>query len=317
MSTQQEIFTNLAALPDAEFFALPSPRSDAAEAQLARSGFEGMVVNAPAVVDIAVRQSLPLMMLRRMSVLRNWEARPHLNTQLMAVDLDRGDVYVRNAYQESKRRWPAVVEKSMSGERPGEDAAEDAFAKVDVFDARQLLQLPWRPAHLLVRMVYLDWVSNAVKVELQQAGNGLVVAPYPADEAGALRGRPEYDKKPDSPPLSGPGAALRLPEQAAAGAPIPVSGAVRMAASPHAVAEGGGAVLSGELILASRDERDPLKIPVKFPSVAQGAVEPGRLVDGYFQFDLRRRAEVKPGTYFVYFAAGEYLSAPQKLTINP
>jgi hypothetical protein len=131
--------------------------------RLLNSSFVGVALRAPTRVDIEARNSLPLLVASRFDGARGWSLPFEALAQLVAVETQTGQVRVQAAFGSDKRAEP-----DMRGPKPSADDLRSFGAQINVVDARARLSLPWQPGCWSLRIVYHDWVSNPVQVQVDR-----------------------------------------------------------------------------------------------------------------------------------------------------
>lgn len=148
--------------------------------QLLDSRFVGIALRAPGRVDIDKRSSLPLLVASRFDGARGWALPFDGLAQLVAIELQTGQLRVQPAFGSDKRSAPAG-----RGARPSPDDMRQFGAQLTWVDARSRLAIPWQPGCWALRLVYHDWVSNPVHVLLESGQQRSAAACRPASSAGA------------------------------------------------------------------------------------------------------------------------------------
>lgn len=134
---------------------------DAVVASMLEERVARFVLRAPARVDLSREASLPLLAF----IAHRTDARLPLKRRgvIVATRLESNTVYAAT-WSEWKDRKGARLPAPPGPNEPVGFEAEPLFA-----DARERLpDLPWRPAHLVVRAVVGDRVTDAARVELTQ-----------------------------------------------------------------------------------------------------------------------------------------------------
>lgn len=149
-------------------------------AQLLDSRFVGIALRAPQHVDIDRRSELPLLVASRFDGARGWNLPFGELAQLVAIDLETGQVIVRSAFGSDKRSAP-----DSRGARPSPGEMRQFGAQLSRVEARTRLAMPWQPGCWAIRIVYHDWMSNPVHVRLERDRHRAAVACRPASSAGA------------------------------------------------------------------------------------------------------------------------------------
>ena len=349
MDSNNELAIALLDLPDRDFFDLSEELELKLALQLSDVIFSGLAINAPETIDVTEHEQLPIILLSQKTSLRNWAVEFRLNTTVIAVELERGVVFVRHAFPSGRRMDSAEVEKSMSGSRPTGDDATAISSGVEALDIREVCVLPWEQARYAITVITHDWTSNTIMVELKaEEGDATEETEYffPREQAILLADRiqessnepgglPSFAPSPGTPELENIGAALSIPPEISSNAAqIPVYGAVRMRTPAGAIvesqssdtAENGDSseteiptvVLTGALILAQKDVTERARVDIQIPVYMESAIQPGDIVEGYFGFDLKIHIpELLPGTdCHAYLIIGEHIDGPHRMVIS-
>jgi len=343
MSTSQEVANGILNLLDSEFFA-DSPNLGEREMRLVRSDFEGIAVNAPAVIDITKRQALPVVVGIGKTTRRQWEVYEPKNLSLVAWDPDTAQVYLSDASPPRVKRPPEEITSRMPPE-PDEEPpyAQTASVKMAV-RAKDRLELPWAPARLRLAAVHFDWLSNVVPVELRgerepARGKLRKISPEPNPRAAeAERGLlkkpaiplPSYEATPLSPKAPPQGLAFTVASKLAASTSLPVYGSFSTQARQWHIDRSGTvhpgaggrklkvvAVVPVTLLVFTLDLPLPKRFDWGVPVYAEGPVEAGSTIAGQFAIDALRGGTTRLAsgqhTAYVVFDSGIY--GPQPFSI--
>ncbi|MGH9902666.1 MAG: hypothetical protein ACRD68_12735, partial [Pyrinomonadaceae bacterium] len=79
------------------------------------------------------------------------------------------------------------------------------------------------------------------------------------------------------------------------------------------------AIISGLLILAEKNVKNPQRVVIQIPVYANAPLNPGDAIEGYFGIDLADHLPkpLSEATYYAYLMVGEYMDGPHKLVIAP
>jgi hypothetical protein len=272
-----------------------------------------LAIGAPRTVRLDEHDDAPMLLATRMTGMRSWSISEEANERALVTDLGTGTTTWAPLSVSHKRAEPPTP--SAKGPSPAPiDAASVAVSLTKHLVLRRALGGAWAPGRYVLAVVDYDWISNTVVVELEGK---------PADGGGALHARsPSTFLHPDAAPLPllAPGAALAVPSEVAAGAPIPVRGAVRLsrARAPLAPTFPEDAahvptVLVATLLLFGLDAEDPLAIELAVPAKV-GPEE----VEAAFSFDLAAALPAYPDarTYQAYLIAGDAIAGPHPLRVR-
>jgi hypothetical protein len=296
---------------------------------VARTGFRGVLIRGPRLVDLAARREIPLLVLHQNSFQREWEARYRLNAMAHAVDLDRGVATSAAMFLGNEYYDPKNVPWSGTGPAPEEGQDEWLYTMAGTVDLRSVLKLPPRPARYAVSVTVFDWLSNTVTLELADPGQEprkpedyFLPRALAAEVAAMLRDAAQFLP----PALDEPqqeGLALSAPAEASA-AGIPVQLAMKLPAPAGAIVapgEPGGlpaAVLNAHLLLVRLDQRSRVEADIPVPVYSEAPLSPGEVLSGRAGVDLKTyvRGPLHPGAYCLYLFAGEHVAGPRLITIQ-
>ena len=127
--------------------------------QLRRQGFSGVRLDAPPLVPVDQRQTLPVLALHFGTYKDVSETRYETNAVITAVDLDNNFVHAARAFAPDLE--PAPKPSGPAGRPP-----EGFSSKMYLVELRELYGLSWHPATYLVTMVMRERISNRVEVKL-------------------------------------------------------------------------------------------------------------------------------------------------------
>lgn len=338
MKTPAEIAASLLDLTEREYFADDTAFLWSRKVRLLDTAFEGVAINAPRSIDTALRTKLPVVMGVRMLGPRATSVPEMEHGLLCATNLDTGQVRLGRAYYDAKAAEFGEDEPS------GKERYEGDSAQVRMYDAKERLQLGWKPATLVLGFLCYDWVSNLVTVDLtgpgpREPGVPAPIRPEPnlaAPEKKRLFGKakpnlPCFRSTAISPPPPAAGLAVRVDEGAfTEGALLPLSGAFTVAARPrhllakpvtHAYAGAGAAtavaVVPVTMVVLRLADRSPRRIEWGVPVYGAGAVAPGAPLTGFFSIDALAGATppLGPGAYVAWFLVEGGIHGPLRFEV--
>jgi len=140
MASTAEIVASILDLTEKEFFSADRSVFAPRESRLLDMDFWGVAVNAPRQIWTDHHDKLPLIMATRFSGERGWEVRLRDNCILVGTNLQDGSVHFANAL---------VTEKLTE------------------LDARGRLHIRWNTGIWSLGVIYYDWSSNTVVVDLK------------------------------------------------------------------------------------------------------------------------------------------------------
>jgi hypothetical protein len=158
---------------DPQFFN-PDPAALATrEMRLLELDSEGIALAAPAHIDTEHQDRLPLLLAMRFDGRRSSEFPLASNTVVVAADPDGGRVELAPVF---KQPGAAHHDHEQRSRVSSSATLATRAAKVLSIDAESLLQLPWSAGRWSFTVLYYDWASNPVTVELTSSSS----APGPA-----------------------------------------------------------------------------------------------------------------------------------------
>lgn len=348
-SAMDEVVAKLR-FPDQAYFEFDEEaEDDLDDSILFMSDFLGTAIGAPVSVDVQERQRLPLLWIRKASVLRSWQVEEMRNSMIIISDLATGRISSHYAFKGPKRIDLSKIPYSASGEAPAGDVAEGGAVSCELIDVRSLADLPWHPRQLAITVIIYDWISNTSIVTLTRQGQGLTPEEEKAlsfSRKDAIRIDEQY-KNPDeiSEPgihmvpsaqtqkLSESGVALLVPQKVdRAESRWDIQGAAKIRLQPGAIVEqvpGGpsrtdsspaspDAVISLMLLLVQLDEPLPQQVPIQIPIHFQKALKIGDEIEVAFSLNLKPiLSQTKQlGTIQAYLIGGEYISGPHPFNVT-
>ena len=166
MAGTEKIMANILNLNEKEFFSADRSVLAQRESRLLDMDFFGVAVNAPPRIFTARHDKLPLIMATRSSGERGWDVRLADNCILVGTNLQDGTVHFANALvSEKELRSRGGREKVAKGPKPPGLAL--AAAQLTELDAKGRLHIKWNTGKWALGVIYYDWPSNTVVVELQ------------------------------------------------------------------------------------------------------------------------------------------------------
>jgi hypothetical protein len=311
---------------DQQFFS-PDPEVLAArEARLLELDGEGIALSAPARVDTLRQDRLPLMLAVRFDGRRAGEFPLATNTVIVAADPDGGRVQLAPVL-----RQPAAAhhhdEQTDRVASPASLAVR--AAKVMPIDGESLLHLPWSAGRWSFTVLYYDWASNPVTVEL--TGSSAARSPAaatiskssvpPARCTAGMDALPCYRKPAGAPVAPDPGVVFTTTYQGHAqqARRLLLRGALALrlpAAAPRGSAAGTETLVPLTLLLLGA-AGDRWQLDFSVPAHTEGAGTGARTL-GYFALDvlaLPEKPPLEPGSYAAYLVAAGQVYGPRSVTV--
>jgi len=277
-------------LADDDFYASPDRGSDPLARELV-GDYRGLLIDAPARVDVALRSTLPAG-IYHLGAIRELSALPFDRFGVItAMHLDANQLYA--APGSALKRDDDLME---SPPRDPADLPEGDMSSTYPVDFRELLPIPWQPGRYLLTALLRDTVSNRVEVELF----GPAAAPEsPVQETDVFpppeRNVTSYQRHPKAPGIPAEFGIALAPQRIVDlrhDWQWPLYGAF------HLPAQSDGVVPIHLLITGSDDNSLDL-IHIRVPPT------------GYFTVDLNQLTSMRaPQTYFVSAFSGRFLASP-------
>jgi hypothetical protein len=338
MKTTKDVVDNLLNLKEEQYYGNVVDLFEEKETLLLeQEEFEGIAINAPPRVDVNRYDGLPVILATRASILREHELPQQRHNAIVVADLTTGEVFFGPALVDEKaatfyRQAPPPAREPLP-----EDAETDgASASLDRIDARARLRIPWRNAQVTINVLYYDWRSNPVAVELtggEPPPPACAGPPHPEPSPEPPEDGeppcPSYEKTPESPPPPKHGGAFAIAPKDAQGRLI-VRGAFMLPARPyhlckeiitHKLADGDegevAATVPATFIVLSPERGAALREDWSLPVYSHFALNPGDKLAGCFAIDALAEAPVKlaPGEYAAYLVIDAEIAGPVKFKL--
>ncbi len=332
--TPAEIASSLLDFTDAEFAAAPDLDVDAREVRLLETDFTGIAISAQARVAVDAQSVLPVAIAARYDGERDWDLPLIDNSLLVATDLRSGRVSVVPALLPPKvlasRLGPPP--DAAAAQRPEPEELEGEGAQLGWTEVRERMNIPWRSGLWSFTLVYFDWLSNRVSVEL--AGGSSVPAGFPArlsaspQPAALADGLPTFRQRAGTPPVPAHGVNFQVRLQTQGPSPAllvdasfatPVraySLATGLVLSDAGQASPVSAIVPMTLLLVRANAVYPWRLDVAVPAYGPPA-QPGETVTGQFALDALAGAPVPgPGAYACYVVLDGQVHGPQRFEMS-
>ena len=286
-------------LPDAAFWADDERGSDAMARELVGE-HRGVLVDAPARVELASRSTLP-MGIYHLGAIRDLAATRF--DRLGAVTVM--DLTANQLYAVSGRELVQDTDIIEAPPRDVRQLPDGDMSTTYATELRSLVSLPWQPGKYRITALLRDQVSNRVDVELVGGTRGapepLTISPPPEPNVVTYQAHPNSPEMPQQ-----PGIALRPTRvvDLRKAWKWPVYGSFRLGPRiPHAATT--ETVIRVHLLLSGADDGSLDVIPIAAPARRQS----GEFATGYFGLDLMALTLLRePQTYFVTAFSGEYMT---------
>lgn len=163
MADSEKIKATILNLGKNEFFNTDSTLLNHRKSNLLNSDYSGIAVNTPEQISTSHRDTLPLFMAIRYSGERGWNIPVKKNCVVIGTNLLNGKVIFSKAFIE-KKKVRIKRDRGKSGPIPLGLARKAAL--LTVLNPRELLELEWHTSIWRLGVLYYDWPSNTVDVEL-------------------------------------------------------------------------------------------------------------------------------------------------------
>ena len=320
-----------------DYWDAPMKFSSQVLSEFVPQGRYGLFLDAPAEVDLARVDRVPLLVLHAVK-----QKEAHLYNASKAAHLVCMRLEDRSLEMIDLFEPPDEPNPFDDGAPP--PAGEGAMASVDQTDALRCDAMT-RPGHCVLTVLMLDRPSNRVEVHLSRSSDGYqdeAVAPFletlrqalpPPEPVRPAPGQGRFTPGPRSPePPASPGIALRcervlLYEK---GGAAWVRGALRVPALPRELVpprpesgdDGQGeprpvAIVQVWLVVIESREGTARTFPLRVPCFQDTSAEPGTEVVGFFEYDLFQHPEIadKARTNFIYGFCGEAMTGPVHMAV--
>lgn len=299
----------------------------------------GVIVDAPREVNLAGRATLPVFTYY-MGSFKQMVTRSYRNDSLLAVmDVDRNDLYICSASSHDEGEDPDPDDPPAKTEPIPDGYA----AQMQTIELRERLELPWRPAHLILQAILLDLASPRVtsrlggtstqfkdpEVEKYLAAERAAVnpsAPFPVRSVDPNLSYRKTDASPELP--AAPGISLRVDRVVAVekDQPVLLHGAWRLPVMPEDLVKPAnveynqshgllgpdgapyGAVVRIHLLVVGAADGAPKVYPLALPvsTVTDGSAS------GYFTLDIAKLPGFPIADQTVFFYAFSRESASEQ-----
>jgi hypothetical protein len=332
--TPTEIAANILDFGDAELMAAPNLDVHAREVRLLDANFTGIAIRAQSKIQVSEQSSLPIAIASRYDGARDWDFPLVDNCLLVATDMHSGRVQVVPGLVP-----PKVLASRAGGRRdqgavarPSPEQLEGAGAQISWTEATSRMEIPWHGGHWTFGMIYFDWLSNLVAVELTggaPAGSParvpLTVRPLPAPEPSAL---PTYQRQARTPPVPPRGLAFEVTKETVGQLHrLRIDGAFTAPARAYslvsdvALSDGGqpspvAAIVPLTMLWVGARDLYPWRLDFAVP-VYGAPVQKDQMVEGCFALDaLADSAAPKPGTYACYLVLDGVIYGPKSVHVT-
>ncbi len=343
MDALRTLTQRLSALDDAVY----ARRDETAVANLplqaAELDFRGLALGAPRAVQAASGRPLTLnaLLLTGTDPARAQSLDWHANAMLVAVDIDRDQVFTAPAFRTDPSKSPAPRESDaappVAPTKPAPPSAippPPAAATVGLawLDAAGLLGLSARSARLQLRLIAFDQTSNPALVEVRSDQPGPSNTPMPdalsvmgrlAAAGQSADGLPVFKRTGATPGLAQPGVVFALgggarPAVVHAALKLELSAPMILGPAPGPAPSSRplpSALVRANLLVVHRNRAQAHVVPVSFPVWSPRPPRVGETIEAAFSIDLASHlpAAALPAGAQVYLQAGRHWYGPRTL----
>ncbi len=165
-ASSAETVAEILDLSEDEFFSNDQSFLVQREERLLDVDFSGIAVNAPQRILTHRHDKLPLIMAVCSSGERDWAVNLVDNCFLVGMNLQDGSVHLVNPFVNEKELRSRNKEKSQP-KCPKPPGLALETVQLTELDARDLLHMKWNTGNWSFGVIYYDWPSNTVEVELK------------------------------------------------------------------------------------------------------------------------------------------------------
>jgi hypothetical protein len=324
------------------YFDFDATQEGRVESFVADSGLRGIVVSGPSPVDLARRESVPLILVTRQSALRSTDVELEQSTTLIGVNLDGGFIRTANAFANPKSdaappggmKTPEDEEElEPMGESQRKTLETQTITSSALLDATHALGILPEPATWAFTVISFDWVSNTAELHLAGEGGAppgaLTVSPDPGTP-GSAKPFPLYTQTGGSPPVPPEGisfqaAAETLADELVVHAsfslpirPVHVASEQERARAREAGYPEPVAVVPVALLVATPGVPNAPAFITNVPIYASAPPMPGTAISGYVSVDVAKALGLmlKTGQHAVYAVVDRYVTGPHIVAVR-
>ena len=166
MVSTNNIAANILNFDEDEFFNAEHSVLDSREEQLLDQDYLGVAINAPREIEIGSHDKLPLIMAAQFSGDRGWDMPLRDNCLLVGTNLRDGTVQFAKAFVSKKELQSRGRREKAAGKGPRPPGLALTAAQLSELDAKDRLRIKWETGLWSLGLIYYDWPSNTVVVEL-------------------------------------------------------------------------------------------------------------------------------------------------------
>ena len=156
---------------DKEFFSIDSDGLSARRNELLDLNYLGIAINGPQKIFCDKQEVLPIVCAIRVSGERDWRVSLKKNCYTVAANLTNGQVTIAKTFIDPKENKAFEDESPEQGQLP--PGLSIAAAELTIIDVRKQIAVAWTKGLWSISVIYYDWVSNAINLQLVGGeGNG-------------------------------------------------------------------------------------------------------------------------------------------------
>ena len=162
----EDIVKEILNFNDSEFFDADQAVLGPRESRLLDVDYMGVAVNAPEQIDTEIRDKIPLIMAARLSGDRDWDVPMGDNCQVVGTNMVNGAVRFSEAFIKDMQERSPEPEETEEPKGPTPPGLALALAQLREVDVKKRLDISWEPGIWTFGVIYYDWASNTVPVQL-------------------------------------------------------------------------------------------------------------------------------------------------------
>lgn len=334
MLATEDIVRGILNLNDNEYFNADSSVLGPRESKLLSQDFFGVAVNVPQEIDSDIHEKIPMIMAVRLSGDRDWDVRMATNCFVVGINMTNGHVLIGKAFVNEKAMKSKHPETAIPPKQPKPPGLALRMAQLSELDVAKRLQVPMQTGSWAFGVIYYDWVSNTVPVQLTGDED------LPVPQVRPVFPDPVLDKSGKSPCYLALNKTPALPNYGLSFTheqyndethrTLNIYGSFNLKAKTQHLPEkdashlyeGFGsqhiaATIPATMIVLGIDWENPIKIDWGIPVYGE-SVEEGSPVQGYFSIDAYQNSHIQqliPGTFFYYIVLDGCIYGPRSFQV--
>ena len=284
-----------------------------------------LAITAPSKVDLSKQNTIPVLIGRCETGLRQWEVDAKQNRCFVAIDCNTGSIYTGKPFVTKKRG--KIPEPSRSGKPPDKLNAQSYSSGIRIADIIEIVKPPQHIISLAITFFSYNIVSNTVIVQLTGRETDEKTTRRPLVTSDFLQKTQKTDKSPEPGEC---GIALSLPPSIKQDDELSIHGTIKIPLPASATTRDenikknnndkdiAAAIVPASLLLFKLDKSIPTILNMNIPVYQDSVPSEGDLVEMFFSLDL---CKVLPGveltgTYQVYLLINKIVEGPFQTTIK-